>query len=209
MANINNLVIGDNYIKYYDEILKISNISRTWIFKYLNLDKKKHEEEKRVYQNDKTWYEEKEEQKKRKSIKNHLTVAVVLLVLLLFAFSLEMMEVVGIDLFLIIIFVFKAFLIYKKEVIYPYLPPVDKNFPDKFGLGIEMNSGYKVAFTVTGVEGLEALRKLQNDIEDADLHKGIIYFNLNDYNISVENNDGIINTGNYANNISQRRQDKL
>ena len=75
--------------------------------------------------------------------------------------------------------------------------------PDKFGLGIEMNSGHKVTFTAIGDDGVRALRKLQNDIEDAGVHKDIIYFNMNDYNISVENNDGVINTGDFANNISK------
>lgn len=52
---------------------------------------------------------------------------------------------------------------------------------------------------------MEALRKLQNDIEDADV-KGIIYFNMNDYNINVENNDGVINTGDFASNLYQKKE---
>lgn len=80
---------------------------------------------------------------------------------------------------------------------YPYPPPAERMIPDKFGLGIEMNSGHKVTFTAVGDDGVRALRKLQNDIEDADVHKDIIYFNMNDYNISVENNDSVISSSYY------------
>ena len=39
LADINNVVIGDNRVKFYNEILKISNISRTWIFRFQNVEK--------------------------------------------------------------------------------------------------------------------------------------------------------------------------
>ncbi|MEY8333912.1 hypothetical protein AALB53_12515 [Lachnospiraceae bacterium 47-T17] len=77
-------------------------------------------------------------------------------------------------------------------------------------LGIEMNSGHSVYFTATGDDGVKALKKLQDEIEDADMHQDMIYFNMNDYNISVRNNDGIINTGDFTNNAYQKReQDNL
>ena len=77
MANVNNVVIGENRIKYYDEILKISNISRTWVFRFQNVEKRKFEEEKRAYKNAKTQYEENEARKKKESIRNILIGAAI------------------------------------------------------------------------------------------------------------------------------------
>ena len=203
MASVNNVVIGENRIKYYDEILKISNISRTWVFRFQNIEKRKFEEEKRAYQNAKTQYEKCEAQKKRDSIRNLLIGAAISLFISLSGFSAK--SAVAGFLFLCVtgILAYLAFGVYKREINYPYPPPAERMIPDKFGLGIEMNSGHKITFTAIGDDGVMALRKLQNDIEDADVHKGIIYFNMNDYNISVENNDGVINTGDFANNISK------
>lgn len=209
MANTNdNVVIGENRIKYYDEILKISNISRTWIFKFQNIEKKEFEEKKRAYENAKTQYEEYETRKNKESIRNILIGIVICLVISVLSFSVKSV-IVGLW-FLCIsgVLVYMAFKIYKRKIIYPYSPPVERMFPDKFGLGIEMNSGHKVTFIAIGVDGMRALKKLQNDIEDADVHKNIIYFNMNDYNISVENNDGIINTGDFANNTYQKEEER-
>ncbi len=210
MANIDNVVIGENRIKYYDEVLKISNISRTWIFKFQNIQKQKFEEQKLAYKNAKTQYEVRETQRRKESIRNILIGAVFSLLFSMLVFSLRLGGIGLLCLCIAGIFCYAAFREYKKEIIYPYQPPTERMFPDKFGLGIEMNSGYKTIFTAIGDDGVTALRKLQNDIEDADVHKGIIYFNMNDYNISVENNDGVINTGDFANNIYQKeRQDNL
>ena len=209
MANTNdNVVIGENRIKYYDEILKISNISRTWIFKFQNIEKKEFEEKKRAYENAKTQYEEYETRKNKESIRNILIGIVICLVISVLSFSVKSV-IVGLW-FLCIsgVLVYMAFKIYNRKIIYPYSPPVERMFPDKFGLGIEMNSGHKVTFIAIGVDGMRALKKLQNDIEDADVHKNIIYFNMNDYNISVENNDGIINTGDFANNTYQKEEER-
>ena len=210
MANINNVVIGENRIRYFDEILKISNISRTWVFKYQNIEKKKYEEQKLAYKNAKTKYEVRQTQKKKDSIRNILIGATISLIVSFLVFSFSS---VGVGLWCLCItgvLVYMAFREYKKEITYPYQPPTEKMFPDKFGLGIEMNSGYIATFIAIGDEGMTALKKLQNDIEDADIHKDIIYFNMNDYNISVENNDGVINTGDFANNIyKEEGQDNL
>ncbi len=202
--NINNVVIGENHIKYYNEILKISNISRTWIFKFKNVEKKKFEEEKLAYKNAKAQYEESETRKKKSSIKDSRIHAIISLSISLLALMLGLIPAVLLFLYIAGFFVYKAFKEHKREIIYPYSPPTERSFPDKFGLGIEMNSGHKVTFTAIGDDGVKALRKLQDDIEDADVHKDIIYFNMNDYNISVENNDGVINTGDFANNIYQK-----
>lgn len=205
MANINSVVIGENRIKYYDEILKISNISRTWIFKYQNIEKRKFEEEKLAHKNEKTRYEESEAQKKKENIRKLLLGAAAFFVFSVLAFSSGSADRGLLCLCFTGVFALIAYAVYKKEIIYPHPAPVEKKFPDKFGLGIEMNSGYQTIFTAIGSNGAAALKKLQNDIEDADIHKGTIYFNMNDYNISVENNDGVINTGDFANNIYQKQ----
>lgn len=203
MANVNNVVIGENRIKYYDEILKISNISRTWVFRFQNVEKRKFEEEKRAYKNAKTQYEENEARKKKESIRNILIGAAIFLFISLLCFSAKSAAVGFLCLCITGVLAYVAYRVYKREINYPYSPPAERMIPDKFGLGIEMNSGHKVTFTAIGDDGVRALRKLQNDIEDAGVHKDIIYFNMNDYNISVENNDGVINTGDFANNISK------
>lgn len=210
MSCINNVVIGENRIKYYDEVLKISNISRTWVFKYQNHEKKKFEEQKLAYLNDKNQYELRGAQRKKESIRNILIGAIITLIISVLVFLSWSVNVGFLCLCITGVFVFMAFREYKREVIYPYQPPTERMFPDKFGLGIEMNSGHCTIFTAMGDDGVTALRKLQNDIEEADIQKDIIYFNMNDYNISVENNDGVINTGDFANNIYKKEgQEKL
>lgn len=212
MSNINNVnnikntvVIGHNHIKYYDEILKISNISRTWIFLFQNIEKKQFEKAMQVYEENKALYEASEILKNKKSLRNNLICTVIFVVLLFL--SIKAKYDLGVFIFLCLIGVFSilAFVAALKDIdTYPQSPPQEDFFPDKYGLGIEMNSGHIVTFSAIGDEGVEALRKLQNNIEEADVHKNIIYFNLNENNIIVENNDGIINTGDYANNSYQR-----
>ncbi len=204
MSNINNIVIGENHIKYYNEVLKISNISRTWIFRFQNVEKRKFEEEKLAYKNAKNRYEEFETQKKRESIRNIVIGVAVSFLSSVLGFSFKSAALGILCLFIAGVLAYVVYVVNKREIIYPYSPPTEKLFPDKFGLGIEMNSGHIVNFTAIGDDGVKALKKLQNDIDDADVHKNIIQFNLNDYNISVENNDGVINTGDFANNIYQK-----
>lgn len=204
MVCMDNLVIGCNHIKYYGEILKISNISRTWIFRFQNIEKREFEKQMLAYKNCKTQYEEKETQKKKEAVRNNIIGAGIFLLFssLLFSFKPGILGLLFLCLTGFLAYV--AYRVYKREIIYPHQPPKEGSFPDKFGLGIEMNSGHKVTFTAIGDDGLDALKKLQNDIEEADVHKGIVYFNMGDYNITVENNDGVINTGDFANNIYQK-----
>lgn len=210
MANMNNVVIGDNRIKYYEEILKISNISRTWIFRFQNVEKRRFDEQMRDYRNAKERYEENERQKKKALLRNLLISAVVSLLCSILFIANDAGALGFLFLCLTGVLAYVAFRVYNKEIIYPYGPPREGSFPDKYGLGIEMNSGYKATFTAIGDDGVKALRKLQSDIEDADVHKDIIYFNMGDYNITVENNDGIINTGDFAKNTYQKGgQDNL
>lgn len=45
-----NIEIDKNNISYENEVLKISNISRTWIFRFQNKEKKAYELEKENYE---------------------------------------------------------------------------------------------------------------------------------------------------------------
>ena len=207
MTNLNKVIIGDNRIKFYDEILKVSNISRTWVFKYQNIEKRKFQEQVQVYQKAKAQYEANETQKKKESIRNALVGAVIFLLIAMFC---SFISGAAGFLFLCItgICIYAAFMLYKEEIIYPFGPPVEKSFPDKFGLGIQMNSGHTVTFTAIGKDGVDALRDLQNKIEEADVNKGIIYFNLGDNNITLENKDCIISTGDFANNVYHKEEEE-
>ena len=206
------VVIGNNHIKFYNEVLKISNITRTWVFRYQNIEKKKFEEEKRIYEKNKAQYEHDETQNKNKYLAGFIIGAVVSLFITFTAFSSRSI-VTGIFFLCLTGFLsYIAYRIYNKEILYPGMPPTEREFPDKFGLGIEMNSGYKITFTAIGKEGVKALKKLQHDIEAADENdksNNIIYFNLNENNVTVENNDGIINTGDYANNVINVKEHNL
>lgn len=67
MPNYNsNIEIDKNSICYGNEVLKISNISRTWIFKFQNKEKKAYEVAKINYELDKKRYESIEKYKKIK-----------------------------------------------------------------------------------------------------------------------------------------------
>ena len=144
LANINNVVIGQNHIKFYDEILKILNISRTWVFRFQNVEKRKFEEQKLAYRNAKSRYEDCETQKKKDTIRNILIGAVISLFISVLGFSFRSVTVGLMCLCITGVLAYVAFRVNKREIIYPYSPPAEKMFPDKFGLGIEMNSGYKV-----------------------------------------------------------------
>lgn len=212
MPNINNVnniestvVIGNNHVKFYNEILKISNITRTWIFRFQNIEKIKFEEAKRIYEKNKAQFEYTETQKRNKSLVLAIIGAIIFLFCTISALSSRSITMGIFFLCITGVLAYIVYRIYNKEILYPDSPPTEREFPDKFGLGIEMNSGYKVTFTAIGSDGVQALRKLQNNIEDADENrKNIINFNLNENNITVENNDGLINTGDYANNILNR-----
>ena len=187
--------IGNNHIRYYNEILKISNISRTWIFRFQNVEKKKFEKEKEEYENAKKIYEAVETEKKNGITRILLIITAVSLLASILSFSFKSITAGILLLCLTGVLSCIAYFVYKRNTDYPQSPPLEKPFPERFGLGIEMNSGYVSIFAATGDEGVKALRKLQDDIEEADIHKESTIFNMNDYKITVENNDGIISTG--------------
>lgn len=201
--NIENTVeIGNNHLKFHNEILKISNISRTWIFKFQNIEKKKYEQEKQAFEDAKARYEQDETRKNKDTVRNILIAAAITFLISIVAFSSRSIVLGILFLFITVILAYVAYQIYQRHPYYPYSSPKERHFPDKYGLGIEMNSGYVVTFAAIGDNGRQALKDLQKNIEEADDNKNI-YFNLNENNITVESNDGIINTGDYAINSYQ------
>lgn len=65
---------------------------------------------------------------------------------------------------------------------------------------------YVTIFAAEGKEGVLALKKLQNDIKEADMHNGKTVFNMNEYNVKVEGDvEGILNVGDDNVNINGRK----
>lgn len=207
MPNLNeNIEIGRNYLRYYDEIVKISSISRTYIFRFSNRERKAYENEVAAYENDKKFYEAVESAKKRSTLKSLIIAAAVLAIISVFLF----MQFIYLGMAVLTAAIICGFLAYrtaKKDTAYPYPPPEERPYPEKYGLKIEMNSGYSVYFTAVENNGLLALRNLQQDINNADTQQGITVFNMNDNRVSVENNEGIISTGQQSDNkVAQNRE---
>lgn len=195
MPNYNsNIEIDKNSICYRNEVLNISNISRTWIFKFENKEKKAYEVAKEKYELLKLNHESYEKYKKKSDIKKY---SIMCILVGIFAIHLSRTTLYGLwALAISIIFGFLAVKSYKKDIKYDKEPPVEKKVPNKFGLGIQMNSGYVTIFTAEGKEGVVALRKLQEDIKNVDIHNGKTVFNMNEYNVKVEGDvDGIVNFG--------------
>lgn len=207
IKNFSNVIeIGNNRIKYYNEILKISNISRTWIFRFQNIEKRNFEKAVLAYEEARDRYEEKRTAERNEAIRNNVIGVVILLLFAIFAFSLKLTVIGFLLLGILVFFAYRAYQSYNMDVEYPKSPPKEKPFPDKFGLGIEMNSGYITIFTAIGDDGVKALRELQNGIDNADMHMAPTIFNMNDYNVTVENNEGVISTGDYAENMMYRAE---
>ena len=199
--NISNIIeIGDNHIKYYNEILKISNISRTWIFRFQNIEKRNFEKAVLAYEEAKDKYEKNKAIERNESIRNCVLGVLILFLFAIFAFSLKFIVIGFLLLGILGFFAYRAYQAYKMDIEYPKSPPKERPFPDKFGLGIEMNSGYITTFAAIGDDGVRALRELQNEIDNADIHMAPTIFNMNDYNVTVENNEGVISTGDYTKN---------
>ncbi len=214
MPSINsNIEIGDNSIHFNNESLKISNIARTWIFRYQNIEKNQFEKTKIEYENTKIRYENAKKARKKEKIRSCIIVAIVLGLLgivLLGMLDFESTILLGTVSIILLcsvgICIMFAYMVKNENISYPYAAPQERTFPEKYGLGIGMNSGYSVVFTAIGIEGVKALSQLQRDIDDADNRNEITIFNMNDHHITVENNEGIISTGDNSDNIIEERE---
>ena len=207
-----NIKIGNNSIQFHDKIFKLSNMTRSWIFRFQNIEKQKFEKAKREYEKAKAHYEAEKTRKRDENTRNYIIFAMALGFSALLVFNLT----TAFGLMLLIAAGICGYMAYRakmENVSYPFDPPLEKSFPDKFGLGIEMNSGYFEVFTAIGEDGVIALRELQKGIDKADKQQGITIFNMNDNRVTVENditvesNDGgIISTGDYSDNKIEERE---
>jgi len=206
MPTVNsNIEIGNNFIRFHNKSLKLSSIARSWIFKFQNIEKKEFEKAKIEYENAKVRYEERKIRERADRVKYYFIAAIISGCIALFLFF--TMGVIGIiPLIIAGICAYMSYQTKNENVAYPYPPPTERPFPDKFGLGIEMNSGYTEMFTAIGKSGVIALSELQRDIDEADKRQGITVFNMNDNRITVENNDGIISMGDYSDNKIEKRE---
>jgi hypothetical protein len=163
-----------------------------------------YENAKREYEGAKARYLMNETFRKNEKKKKYIIATIILFLFSIsFFFSLFPFLTAPIGIMFLIIAGICGYMAYKtakKDVIYDVKPPQEGIFPDKYGLGIEMNSNYSVIFTAIGDDGVQSLRELQEEINEADTKREITVFNMNENHISVENNEGIINTGDNANN---------
>jgi hypothetical protein len=89
-----------------------------------------------------------------------------------------------------------GFLAYQAKYInfeYKQPRPQRSNYPEKYGLCVNMNSGFSSYFTASKNEGLIALRELQELINGADENREQIIYQ--DNRVTIENKDGVTVVG--------------
>ena len=189
--------IGKNNIRYYDEVLKISNISRTSIFRFQNREQKAYEEAKRSYAAAKERYETQKRRERDAKTGYYGLAAIIIGLISIWLISTYAVVPGAIGVIIVFVLGVLAYFNSKKDIGYPKASPKKGYYPEKYGLKIEMNSSSYDVFTAIGEDGIMALRQLQNDINSADTlaEQGTITFNMNDNRITIENNEGNINTG--------------
>lgn len=185
MVDSSKILIGNNSISYYNEILKISNISRTSIVIYENKDYldaiRRYDYDKRVH-----------EQKQNELLKFFGIGTLVAFLISVISFP----NSIVFGFILLIAAGVCGFLAYQAKYInfdYKQQRPNRKDYPEKYGLCVNMNSGFSSYFTASKNEGLVALRELQKLINEADENRDTIVYQ--DNRINIENSDGVINLG--------------
>ena len=196
MIDSNKIVIGNDTITYYDEVLKISNISRTSIVIYENKN----------YLNAIKQYNDKKqahEQKQNDLFKYFGIGALITFFLSVIFFS----NSIVFGLILLVVSGICGFFAYQAKYInfeYKIPRPFRGNYPERYGLCVNMNSGYRSYFTASKDEGLDALRELQKLINKAgEKSEPIVY---QDNRVHIENKDGVINLGDNNEIINERAE---
>lgn len=203
--NLNEIKISGDSVQYGDAIIRTANISRMYIVKFFNQRRKQYLDELAQYEDRKRIYEIVEEKQKNTKVRICACAAIVLA---LFAFLIwrsaagreaaqtSMVICIGTAVLCGLIALFAA----QKDTTYHEQPPMEEAFPDRHGLFIELNSGKNVIFAAEDEIGKQSLRVLRDMINDAVREKNTAVFHMTENHISVENNDGIISTGNDAEN---------
>lgn len=204
--NLNEIKISGDSVQFRDTIIRTANISRMYIVKFFNQRRKQYLDDLAQYEDRKRIYEIVEKRQKTTKVRICTCAAIVLV---LFAFLLwrnaagreaaqtPSVICIGAAVFCALIALFAA----QKDVTYHEQPPTEEAFPDKHGLFIELNSGKNVIFAAEDEPGKQSLRVLRDMINDAAQKQNTVVFNMTENHISVENNDGIISTGNDAENV--------
>ncbi len=208
MPAANEIQIDGHCIRYGDDIILVSNISRMYIIQFFNRERKEYQDALKKYEERKKIYEAIENSKKTSRLRNSIIAAVLFLILTTVAFRIAErftelqplrlwgMFCLGIAAICILI----AIITFRKKIVYDVEPPEEKPFPDRHGLFIEMNSGRATVFTALDEVGKQALRILRDSINEAVLQQTSIVFNMTENHIQLESNDGFISVGNDAHN---------
>ncbi|MCL2253514.1 MAG: hypothetical protein FWC09_03645 [Lachnospiraceae bacterium] len=182
-----NIKIGDNFIRFENNSIKLSSVARTSLFKYRNIE---YEEARKEYKREKEHFER--ERNNRVIIYFFATLVLILIATLLLSNELNSFGIVAL---IAAGICFIAYRVKKGDSAYPFAPPKKRDYPDRFGLGVELNSGYMEIFSALGTDGQIALNDLREIIDEATERKGVINFSMIDNSITVKNKDGIINFG--------------
>ncbi len=217
MPAANEIQIDGHCIRYGDDIIRVSNISRMYIVQFFNRDRKKYQDALKKYKEDKKIYEAIESNKKAARLRNSVITAALFLILTIVIFQASArfadlkslpiwgMLCIGISAVCILI----AVLTFRKQIVYGVEPPEEKPFPDRHGLFIEMNSGRSAVFTALDEIGKQALRALRDNINEAAFRQTSIVFNMTENHIQLEHNEGIISVGDNASNIMKWESENI
>lgn len=202
------IYIEKNCVRYHDDIIKISNISRMYITKFYNEKKHQYNEALSRYEYHKKWHEDNEKQKKRNRVIGCIVLAVVCLlaaVVIPYQKIISFPQFTGTSLIVAAcIFLIFAVIFSRKNTAYKQEPPQKEPFPDTHGLFIELNSGNSVVFTAVDDMGRDALRSLRDQINKSDVLRETVTFNMVDNHIEVETNEGVVSLGGHTKNTVNR-----
>ena len=174
----------------------------------MKIKKKAYKEAKEKYEVLKRNYELRAKYRKKSDIKKYSIICAISGFSAIYVFNTTMSTLIALT--ISVIAGLTAVQTYKKDINYDEAPPVEKKVPNKFGLGIEMNSGHLTIFTAEGEKGEDALKQLRDDIKYVDIHNEKTVFNMNEYNVKVEGDvDGILNFGDDNINVNNNGKELL
>ncbi len=209
MSATNEVRIDRDSVRYGDDIIRVSNISRMYMIQFFNRKKKKYEDDLKKYEDGKRIYEILEKNRKNSRLCIFIIAAICLFLLGIFflrqtGHAVEQnMTVKTAGMFCVgigAVCVLAAILTAGKKIVYNHEPPEKGDFPENYGLVIEMNSGQSVIFKALDEIGKENLRTFRDNINDAAQQQPFT-FNLTEHHIQMETNEGAIVIGDNAQHI--------
>lgn len=213
MSTGSEIKIDSDYIRYGDNIIKNSNISRMYIVKFYNKERENYRRALKKYEENKRFYEAVERDRKITKLRNSIVIGVLFCLAAIFILRSAEDAFAQINTFKIVsgfcfgiaaICILIAFFTFRKKIEYHVAPPEEEPFPERHGLFIELNSGKSVVFTALDELGKQSLRILRDNIIEASSQQKPLVFNMTENHISVENNDGIIALGDHTDNTIEK-----